>query len=167
VALRTPDQLCNCPGPILSPPNARDRTTDRGITTSSQALVFLAPASSTPSPDQTHNHLASGAITAQSVENPLARPISSLPLSRRACMARWSQVIHRYPPFLENCGRACSYLHCLSPPRSRESERKNMKLLSEIHCPDVKVVFPLWISTIFSTARQTPEHQEFRACSSL
>jgi len=35
------------------------------------------------------------------------------------------------------------------------SERKNMKLLSEIHCPDVKVVFPLWISTIFSTARQT------------
>jgi hypothetical protein len=118
VALRTPDKLCICLGPVETETraNARDRTTDRGKTTSSQAFVFLAPASSSPSPAQTHNQLASGAITAQPVENPLARPIRSPPSNRRVCVARWSQVIHRYPPFLDSCGRACSYVPCPSPP---------------------------------------------------
>ena len=35
------------------------------------------------------------------LENVLARPIGSPPLRRRVCLARWSQVIHHYPPFLE------------------------------------------------------------------
>jgi hypothetical protein len=110
VALRTPDHLCNCLGPINteSRATAKDRHTDRGKAKSSQAFVFLAPASSSPSPDQTHNQLASGAITAQPVENALARPIRSLPSSRRVCMARWSQIIHRYPPFLRESLQLCA-----------------------------------------------------------
>jgi hypothetical protein len=117
VALRTPDQLCNCLGPIHteSRANARDRTTDRGKTKSSQAFVFLAPASSSPSPDQIHNQLASGAITAQPVENLLARLIRSLPLSRRVCMARWSQVIQSLPSFL---GKLRENLQLWAPSKS-------------------------------------------------
>ena len=105
VALRTPDLLCNCLGPIKTETRARARyrTTDRGKTKSSQALVFLAPASSSPSShDQANILLVCGAVMAQPVENRLARPIRSPPSSRRACVARWSQVIHRYPPLLES-----------------------------------------------------------------
>src|SRR5207247_3615680 len=91
---------------------ARYRTTDRGKTKSSQAFVFLAPASSSPSCHQTHNQLASGAITAQSVENRLARPIRSPPSSRRVCVARWSQVIHFYRHLLVSCGGRWSLLLC-------------------------------------------------------
>jgi hypothetical protein len=117
VALRTPDQLCNCLGPINteSRANTRNRTTDRGKTKSSQAFVFLAPASSSPSPDQTHNQLASGAITAQPVENRLARPIRSPPLSRRVCMARWSQVIQSLPSFF---GKLRENLQLWAPSKS-------------------------------------------------
>jgi hypothetical protein len=73
VALRTPDQLlCNCLGPTLSP--ARKQGIELLIGGNqnhpSQAFVFLAPASSSPSPAQTHNQLASGAITAQPVDPP-------------------------------------------------------------------------------------------------
>ena len=75
---------------------------DRGSTNTSQALVFLVPASSSPSRDQASIQLVCGAVTAQPVENQLARPIRSPPSSRRACVARWSQVIHRYPPLLES-----------------------------------------------------------------
>jgi hypothetical protein len=104
VALRTPDLLCNCLGPVKTETRARARyrTTDRGRTKSSQALVFLVPASSSPSRDQAHIQLVCGAVMAQPVENQLARPIRSPPSSRRACVARWSQVIHRYPPLLES-----------------------------------------------------------------
>ena len=104
VALRTPDRLCNCLGPVETETRAkaRYRTTDRGKTKSSQALVFLVPASSSPSRDQASIQLVCGAVTAQPVENRLARPIRSPPSSRRACVARWSQVIHRYPPLLES-----------------------------------------------------------------
>ena len=103
VALRTPGQLCNCLGPVKAETRAtaRYRTTDRGKTKSSQALVFLAPASSSPSCDQANIQLVCGAVTAQPVENQLARPIRSPPSNRRACVARWSQVIHRYPPLLK------------------------------------------------------------------
>ena len=102
VALRTPDRLCNCLGPVRTETRAKARyeTTDRGKTKSSQALVFLAPASSSPSPDQANTQLVCGAVTAQPVENRLARPIRSPPSSWRACLARWSQIIHRYPPLL-------------------------------------------------------------------
>jgi hypothetical protein len=104
VALRTPDRLCNCLGPVQPETRAkgRYRTTDRGKTKSSQALVFLAPASSSPSCDQANIQLVCGAVVAQPVENRLARPIRSPPSRRRACVARWSQVIHRYPPLLES-----------------------------------------------------------------
>jgi len=104
VALRTPGQLCNCLGPVKTEARAtaRYRTTDRGKTKLSQALVFLAPASSSPSRDQANILLVCGAVMAQPVENRLARPIRSPPSSRRACVARWSQVIHRYPPLLES-----------------------------------------------------------------
>ena len=104
VALRTPDRLCTSLGPVKTETRARARyrTTDRGRTKSSQALVFLAPASSSPSCDQANIHLVCGAVVAQPVENRLARPIRSPPSSRRACVARWSQVIHRYPPLLES-----------------------------------------------------------------
>ena len=104
VALRTPDRLCNCLGPIQTETRAkgRYRTTDRGKTISSQVLVFLAPASSSPSWDQANIQLVCGAVVAQPVENRLARPIRSPPSRRRACVARWSQVIHRYPPLLES-----------------------------------------------------------------
>jgi hypothetical protein len=106
VALRTPDRLCNCLGPVKTEAraNASCRTADRGETKSSQALVFLAPASSSPSCDQAHIQLVCGAVMAQPVENRLARPIRSPLSSRRACVARWSQVIHRYPPLLESWG---------------------------------------------------------------
>jgi hypothetical protein len=102
VALRTPDRLCNCLGPVRTETRAkaRYRTTDRGKAKSSQALVFLAPASSSPSRDQANTQLVCGAVTAQPVENRLARPIRSPPSSWRACLARWSQIIHRYPPLL-------------------------------------------------------------------
>ena len=118
VALRTPDRLCNCLGPVKieTRARARYRTTDRGKTTSSQALVFLVPASSSPSRDQANILLVCGAITAQPVENRLARPIRSPPSSRRACVARWSQVIHRYPPLLES-GRG-NPLTAVRPVRS-------------------------------------------------
>ena len=104
VALRTPDRLYNRLGPVKTETRAtaRYRTIDRGITKSSQALVFLAPASSSPSYDQASILLVYGAVTAQPVENRLARPIRSPPSRRRACVARWSQIIHRYPPFLES-----------------------------------------------------------------
>ena len=123
VALRTPEQLCNCLGPVNIETRAkgRDRLTDRGKTKSSPALMFLAPASSSPSCHQTHNQLASGAITAQPVENPLARPIRSPPSSRRVCVARWSQIIHRYPPLLESCGGSLSTpMWPVQPPCSTE-----------------------------------------------
>jgi hypothetical protein len=104
VALRTPDRLCNCLGPVQpeTRTKGRYRTTDRGKTKSSQALVFLAPASSSPSCDQANIQLVCGTVVAQPVENRLARPIRSPPSRRRACVARWSQVIHRYPPLLES-----------------------------------------------------------------
>ena len=104
VALRTPDRLYNRLGPVKTETRAkaRYRTIDRGITKSSQALVFLAPASSSPSCDQARILLVYGAVTAQPLENRLARPIRSPPSRRRACVARWSQIIHRYPPFLES-----------------------------------------------------------------
>jgi len=104
VALRTPDRLYNRLGPVKTETRAkaRYRTIDRGITKSSQALVFLAPAPSSPLCDQASILLVYGAVTAQPVENRLARPIKSPPSRRRACVARWSQVIHRYPPFLES-----------------------------------------------------------------
>ena len=44
--------------------------------------------------------LVFGVVTTQPVENRLARPIGNPPSSRRACLARWSQVIHRYPPLV-------------------------------------------------------------------
>jgi hypothetical protein len=96
--------LRSCLGPVKTETRARARyrTTDRGRTKSSQALVFLAPASSSPSRDQANIQLVCGAVTAQPVENQLARPIRSPPSNRRACVARWSQVIHRYPPLLES-----------------------------------------------------------------
>ena len=75
---------------------------DRGKTTSSQALMFLAPASSSPGRKSASNLLVFGAVTTQPVENRLARPIRNPPSSRRACVARWSQVIHRYPPLLKS-----------------------------------------------------------------
>jgi len=104
VALMTPDRLYNRLGPVKTETRAkaRYRTIDRGITKSSQALVFLVPASSSPSCDQASILLVYGAVTAQPVENRLTRPIRSPPSRRRACVARWSQVIHRYPPFLES-----------------------------------------------------------------
>ena len=49
---------------------------------------------------QANTLLVFGAVTAQPMENRLARPIRSPPSSRRACVVRWSQVIHRYPPLL-------------------------------------------------------------------
>jgi hypothetical protein len=87
--------------PKLRPARKREHwASHRGRTNSSPALVFLAPASSSPSCDQADIQLVFGAVTAQPVENRLARPIRSPPSSRRACAVRWSQVIHRFPPLL-------------------------------------------------------------------
>src|SRR5207244_11133795 len=81
VALRTPDRLYHRLGPVKTETRAkaRYRTIDRGITKSSQALVFLAPASSSPSCDQARILLVYGAVTALPLENRLARPIRSPP----------------------------------------------------------------------------------------
>ena len=102
VALRTPRQLCNCPAhPKLRPARKREHwASDRGRINSSRALLFLAPATSSPKCDQADILLVFGAVTAQPLENRLARPIRSPPSSRRAYAVRWSQVIHRNPPLL-------------------------------------------------------------------
>ena len=100
MALRTPDRVFNCLRPLRSPrANARSLTPDQGkkpipgVCSSHQHRVFpyrLRLITTWSLVPLRHNQL----------ENALARPISSPPLRRRVYLARWSQIIHHYPPFL-------------------------------------------------------------------
>ena len=108
VALRTPDQLCNCLGPILRPARTQGIELLIGGIQHHPRLLCSSRQHRVLHHLITYNQLDSGAITARPVENPLARPIRSLLLSRRACTARWSQIIHRYPPFLRESLRLCA-----------------------------------------------------------
>jgi hypothetical protein len=150
VALRTPCQLCNCLGPAKTETlaTARFRTTDRGKTKSSQALVFLAPASSSPSRDQANIQVVCGAVTAQPWENRLARPIRSPPSSRRARVARWSQVIHRYPPLLESWrGNPLTVARPVQSPWSSEWMGRRLHLLPLENCVNGEINFPCFDSS--------------------
>ena len=126
VALRTPGQLCNCRGPAKTEARATaqsigqliggERIHPRRLCSSRQRRVL-----------HDGSRLVTdwffGAVTAQPVENRLARPIRSPPSSRRACVARWSQVIHRYPPLLRKlCGGTRRQPRVLSGPPDRVNE---------------------------------------------
>jgi hypothetical protein len=96
----------------LGPANTEARTTaralgaDRGETPSSQALMpgaYVPRASVEFSKMEVGLYLlVFGVVMTKPVENRLARPIRNPPSNRRACVAWWSQVIHRYPPLLES-----------------------------------------------------------------